>query len=301
MPKPLAICIEDLGAGEEGRRYLRCVAVVGRRPGLRVTSAGAVIWKSDDAVACELWVSGDDKLILYRPAGAPGVVCRRAGRALDVPVGKPVVLLDQDRFDVGEKRLRVHVHGTARVVHEPSFLAAPRATSGLPRAAAAAVALGAALGAADCKKDKEEPSTAGPVADSAVGERPATDAGLNTPVPDVGSDIEIRVAPPMVAAPMEPPPPVGEDVGAPTAGPDAIVDAAEIEVRETPPKVAADPDPVEDAGMVAEDAGAVADAAGEPDPQDAAAAEPEDAARRRETTIEVRERPPDMMMKEEEP
>ena len=198
MPKPLAICIEDLGARDEGRRYLRCVAVVGRRPGLRVTGAGAVIWKSDDAVACELWVSGDDKLILYRPEGAPPVVCRRAGRALDVPAGKPVVLLDQDRFDVGEKRMRVHVHGSAKVVHEPSYLAPPRTTTGLPKAAAAAVALGAALGAVDCKKDKDESATAGPVADGAAGGQPTSDAGLNMPVPDVGMDIEIRVAPPML-------------------------------------------------------------------------------------------------------
>ena len=73
MPKPLAICIEDLGTRDEGRRYLRCVAVVGRRPGLRVTGAGAVIWKSDDAVACELWVSQDQRLILYRPERAAQV------------------------------------------------------------------------------------------------------------------------------------------------------------------------------------------------------------------------------------
>ncbi|MBI5499047.1 MAG: hypothetical protein HY907_02315 [Deltaproteobacteria bacterium] len=308
MPKPLAICIEDLEPRDEGRRYLRCVAVVGRRPGLRVTGAGAVIWRSDDGVACELWVSGDDKLILYRPEGAPAVVCRRAGRSLDVPAGKPVVLLDQDEFDAGGRRLRVHVHGVARVVHEPSFLPVPRPASGLPKAAAAAVALSAALGAADCKKAKEEPAevevrTEPPMVAPApedgatsvttdAGGPTTIDAGLNMPVPDVGVDIEVRVAPPAAPMPIEPlpvPEPVTADAGASGA------DAAEIEVRETPPKVAVEPDPepapVGDAGTPA------ASDAGPPAPSDVPA-EPRDAASRRETTIEVREHPPDMVMDE---
>ena len=113
MPKPLAICLEDPGARSAAERYLRCTAVVGRQAGLRVDGAGTVLWRSDEAVACELWVSLDDKLILYRPEGAAAVAVHRAGRVLDVPAGKPVVLVDQDEFQVGAKRLRVHVHGTA--------------------------------------------------------------------------------------------------------------------------------------------------------------------------------------------
>ncbi|MBI5491050.1 MAG: hypothetical protein HY905_27210 [Deltaproteobacteria bacterium] len=313
MPKPLAICIEDLEPRDEGRRYLRCVAVVGRRPGLRVSGDGTVIWKSDAGVACELWVSGDDKLILYRPEGAPPVVCRRAGRSLDVPAGKPVVLLDEDQFDAGGRRLRVHVHGTARAVHEPSFLPAPRPASGLPKAAAAAVALGAVLGAADCKKAKEEPGEvevraeppsvtaspfpgdAGTTATADAGGPTTIDAGLNMPLPEAGADIEVRVAPPAVAiAVAQPLEADASDAGAASGDAEPASDAVAIEVRESPPKVAFEPDPEP---APAEDAGTATSDAGQPAP-DAAAAEPEDAAQRRDATIEVRERPPDMMMDE---
>ncbi|MCP4592143.1 MAG: hypothetical protein GY842_15520, partial [bacterium] len=72
MSKPLAICIEDMDAQAE-TRYLRCVAVPGRQPGLRLDEAGSVLWKSDDGASCELWVSADDRLILYRPEDATRV------------------------------------------------------------------------------------------------------------------------------------------------------------------------------------------------------------------------------------
>ena len=92
MPKPIAICIEDLGS-EPKTRYLRCVALPGRQPGLRLDKAGSVLWQSDDGVSCELWVSADERLILYRPeAKASGpVTLHRAGRSLDVPFGKSLV------------------------------------------------------------------------------------------------------------------------------------------------------------------------------------------------------------------
>lgn len=123
MPKPLAICIEDLDARTQSCKYVRCVALPGRQPGLRLDEAGGVVWQSDDDVSCELWVSADERLILYRlQAGVP-VTLHRAGRSLDVPCNKPVVVLNQDQVDVGMRRLCVHIHGASPAVTAPSFLA----------------------------------------------------------------------------------------------------------------------------------------------------------------------------------
>lgn len=148
MPKPLAICIEDLDAPATPSQYTRCVALPGRQPGLRLDEAGRVLWRKDEAVACELWVSADDRLILYRPEDAPAVVVHRAGRSLDAPSSKPVVLLDQDQVDVGARRLRIHVHGEAPAVTAPApLLPAPspasRARGRLTPGAASAAVVGA--------------------------------------------------------------------------------------------------------------------------------------------------------------
>ena len=151
MTKSLGICIEDLKARPGEPRYVRCVAVPGRQPGLRLDTGGEVLWKSNDDVACELWVSADDRLILYRPEGAEAVTVSRAGRSLDVPFGKPVVLIDQDQIDVGSRRLRVHVHGEARAVSAPSVLAPQqRGLADFARAAAVAATIGAAAVAGGC-------------------------------------------------------------------------------------------------------------------------------------------------------
>lgn len=77
MPQPLAICLEDLGARDPAQRYLRCVALVGRQPGLRVDAGGAVVWRPAELAACELWVSADDRLILYRTGDGAEVTLRR--------------------------------------------------------------------------------------------------------------------------------------------------------------------------------------------------------------------------------
>jgi len=155
MPKPLAICIEDLDAGSASSRYVRCVAIPGRQPGLRLDRSGAVLWQSDDAAACELWVSADDCLILNRPEGAAAVTVRRAGRSLDVPCDKPVELIDQDEIDVGPRHLRLHVHGEGPAVAPPSpFVPEGKPLGRLARAAAAAMALGAIAAPGGCEGGK---------------------------------------------------------------------------------------------------------------------------------------------------
>jgi len=150
MPQPMAVCIEDLDAESRADRFLRCVAVIGRQPGLRLDLAGQVLWKSDDQVSCELWVSADEKLILYRPENALPVTLHRAGRSLQVPIGKPVVVADQDQVDVGSKRLRIHLHGPAPAVSAPSPLPTKsRKVGTMVRAAAVVGALSAMVGCTD--------------------------------------------------------------------------------------------------------------------------------------------------------
>ena len=219
MPLPLAICIEDTCPGD-GVRYLRCVALPGRQPGLRVSPEGTVLWKSDDVTACELWVSGDDRLILFRPAGAPPVRVERSGRSLDVPFDKPVVLVDQDVFQVGERTLRVHVHGTAPAVRPPSPLPARKSGSTASRVAAV-VALGAAV--VGCNKNQVEvrdtpPSVAVEV-DGAPPDPQLPEADGGAPEPPATSTMAVE--------PPEPP--------APTTPPAGTKKPEPIEVREAPP------------------------------------------------------------------
>jgi hypothetical protein len=190
MPEPKEICVEDLRSATPDARYLRCVALAGRDPGLRVDARGRVLWKSDETVACELWVSLDDRLVLYRPDGGAPVRLTRAGRSLDVPFDRPVILVDQDELHVGGRDLRVHVHGVASAVHAPEHV-----SPGMLRAAralGAAAAVGAA--AAACGPNDRPPQP--PTTVTA-----APDAGPPPPPP-----VEIRDAPP---APLPNPMPAG--------------------------------------------------------------------------------------------
>jgi hypothetical protein len=151
MVKPLAICIEDLDVQLGAGKYLRCVAMPGRQPGLRLDGAGRVLWRSDDGASCELWVTADGRLALYRQAGMGRVTLRRAGRSLEVPSAKPVIVVDQDRVDVGERRLRVHVHGEAQAVAAPSPLPSrPRRPGRLAQAVTTAAIIGAVATAGGC-------------------------------------------------------------------------------------------------------------------------------------------------------
>jgi hypothetical protein len=146
MPEPIALCLEDLDAARRGARYTTCVAVRGDQSGLAVALDGKIAWRLADPVACELWVSADEQLILLRPEGAPPVQVSRAGRCLQAPFSKPVVLLDQDCIETAGRKLRVHVHGTAPAVAAPAPLPERSSSSRL----AATLALG--ISALSCQK-----------------------------------------------------------------------------------------------------------------------------------------------------
>jgi hypothetical protein len=151
MPKPMAVCVEDLSGGADKPKFMQCVALGGRQPGLTLDETGKVAWQASSGVSCELWVSADNKLILYRPGGARAVVLHRAGRSLDVPCDKPVVVVDRDEVEVGPQRLRIHVHGAARVVAAPSAYDPDVRSRGAIGKAAAAALLGGALVASGCQ------------------------------------------------------------------------------------------------------------------------------------------------------
>jgi hypothetical protein len=202
MPLPIALCLEDLNPPSPADRYLRCVALVGRQPGLRLGSDGVASWQSEQPSVCELWASADDRLILYRTSSETAVAVSRAGRSLDPPCGKPVVLLDGDELSVGGRLLRVHVHGTAPQIAAPSLLPARLRDQAVR--ATAVLAIGAAVAACDKKET-----------------------------------IEVRDQPPAVAE-VEPDASTAPSASAPTtATASASASAstsAPIEVRETPPE-----------------------------------------------------------------
>lgn len=177
MSKPLEICIEELGLDAEEEGFVRCVALPGDEPGLALDSQGVVQWMPDGPGSCGLWVSADDRLVLFRAQGAGPVTVSRGQRSVEAPVDKPVILMDQDLLLISDRRLRVHVHGQTEAVYAPERLKAS-AFGRLARAAAAAATL--ALGSASAAAS----GGAGAMAQPAAGE----------PAP-----IEVRARPPKVS------------------------------------------------------------------------------------------------------
>ncbi len=174
MPKPVNVCIESLDRSTSNDRYMSCVANLGGEPGLGVDQEGQICWQRQRNLSCELWVSRDDRLILRRPPGATSVELQRAGRRLELPPGKPVVVLDQDEFTVGLRRFRLHVHGPADVVVAPALFQPSRHSRS--KLTAAALALGVVVATTGCPKKDGSPD----------------------------KDIEVREHPP---EPLPPPPP----------------------------------------------------------------------------------------------
>lgn len=158
MVQPIALCIEYLDTRSRADRYLCCVATPGYDVALGLDDDGAVVWRDDARLAHELWVSADQQLMVLRRDGRSEIVVTRAGRSLSLPFDKPVVLLDCDRIETGNRRIRVHVHGVTDDVVPPEPLEQERAS--LPVATlAAAVAIGAsALGCKPSSDTGEAPT-----------------------------------------------------------------------------------------------------------------------------------------------
>jgi hypothetical protein len=211
MVEALALCLEDLDTAEGDCRYVQCVALAGRGPGLRVDRNARPLWNSEQDVAFVLCVSADERLVLLRPEETDNVTItvRRAGRSVVAHAGKPIVLLDKDRIQVCDRSLRVYLHGPAGEIHEPRELA-PRPARWRLRTAAATLALGAALGAASGNAAGQSPRPMrGQDAGNTGG---AADAGTDNDASEDGPDapIEVREAPPVIESgprPIDPGPP----------------------------------------------------------------------------------------------
>jgi hypothetical protein len=179
MPEPIAICIEDLQAQGAQPRFIRCVAISGALPGLGIRRDGQIAWEDPELLAFELWVSQDERLILRRPVGAIPVRVHRAGRFVDAPFGKPVVLIDQDQVTFGTKHCRIHVHGLAQAVHAPSPIIEERSSRSGAKIAAALAMGAAALGCQkiDVLSHPPEPLPAKSASTLVVDSGDAVDAG----------------------------------------------------------------------------------------------------------------------------
>lgn len=187
QPRSLAICLENVEAQRHDRRYLRCVALPGGQPGVTLGEAGQLHWLSDvPAGACELWVAMDEALIARRPKDAITVRLLRAGRSLELPADKPVVLLQDDELVLAGLRLRVHVHGFVDAVSAPEWFVPPL-SHGRRGARAVSTAAALAFGAA-----------------VSLGAAPESAAGSKKPDKP---KIEVRERPPIVARPPKRPPP----------------------------------------------------------------------------------------------
>jgi hypothetical protein len=245
MPRPIALCLEDLDARHANVRYHQCVALQGRLPGLGISAEGALAWQDavDLPVSAELWVSADERLILYRREGGAPILLRRGGRSLDVPFEKPVVLLGGDQIEVGGRRFKLHVHGDAPTIHPPRALIVeaerPR-TSTATLVALAAIAVGA-CGAAEKEEEppKVEVRDMPPAPPLLVDDPPPKTT--QPPPEETPPPIEVIPSPPQVPAPE-----VYEQMTIPTPqadppvkpGPPAAEEPPPIEVRPMPPAVA---------------------------------------------------------------
>jgi hypothetical protein len=142
-PRPIELCLERVGSSAVDR-YVRCTAQVGRARGLGLGLDGRILWCEPSGVGCEIWVSADQRLMAYCPAGMPITTLYRAGRVLALPLEHPVVLRPRDELELAGTRFRVHVHGATDQVHAPTIVRT------LARAAAAAALALSVSGSAGC-------------------------------------------------------------------------------------------------------------------------------------------------------
>ena len=221
MPEPISLCLEDLSGKPGSVRYTMCVAIRGGEPGLGVDCEGKIAWQAEGPLACELWISADERLILLRPEGAPPLRMSRAGRSLQVPCGKPVVLVDQDTLHTACGNFRLHVHGPAAQISPP----APYRERHNWARLAATVAIGVA--AVSCHKSdpgnqqvevREHPPAPPPYypPDASSSDAAATDGGDDAGAADAALEGGAR----------------------PDAGWDAARKSQPIEIRHDPPKPA---------------------------------------------------------------
>lgn len=189
MIQPISVCIEVVGKRSSSPQFTRCVALPGRQQGLSIDENGQIRWKEGGDVAFELWVSADERLVLFRPNRACPSTVDRKGRTLEVPEEKPVILVHKDEVFVGGKHLRIHLHGPAPQVHEPVPVAPRKKVRRAMLAAATAFMVGATI-TGSVRSQETDPADA---------DNPDTDVTADTDVDD-DSDILVMDAPPCACA-----------------------------------------------------------------------------------------------------
>ncbi len=188
-PEPIELCLEELDDVSDAEPYVRCVAVAGGCPGLCFSPTGELLWRLNENALAEIWVSLDGRLMFFRKSPQGQVSLTRVERHLELPLGKPVIVLSGDEISVAGKRFRIHVHGATAEVRPPERLKLRRARN---LAVAAAMALGALT--ADCKQSSKGGTTGRSARDAA--------AEVRTTPP-----IEIRKFPPKPGHPRNQRPP----------------------------------------------------------------------------------------------
>ncbi len=239
--KYIAICIENCNPPHEGMRYLQCTALQGRKPGLAVAPDGEVTWQdASRGELFQLWVSMDHQLIAYRPEKAPGGTrVHRAGREVELPEGKPVVLLSGDYLLFGSHCYRVHIHGDAQAPMAPRFLGedAPASTSAWARiAVTGALVLGATMGACNQPSSCDSGKPPVEIRDKPPAPPRPMDPPSLEPI-DTQNGMPAEMPPEMKEEAGSPPPPEMKEDAKPVMPP------APIEVRPGPPAVPPPPIP----------------------------------------------------------
>ncbi|MBI5535689.1 MAG: hypothetical protein HY898_23360 [Deltaproteobacteria bacterium] len=167
MSEPTLVCLERLSARPE-ERFVRCVALGGAGPGLALDARGAIVWMQSTGIACALRMSRDGQLLAVRSRDALSVHVHRAGRSLEAPCDKPVVLLAGDEIEIAQARWRIHLHGPAAEIHPPRLLS--------PRRWVAMAAMATAV-VAGCKTDATG-GVDGQAPDAALADAALSDAAL---------------------------------------------------------------------------------------------------------------------------
>ncbi len=124
MTQPLSICLETFDHTRPGMspRITNCVAMPAGQPGLSITSLGQITWQSRYAVACDLNVAHDGRLVIHRYPDTPPMTLRRGGRTHEIAPQMVTVVLPLDEIEIGQCFIRVQIHGEVGEVTPPEEL-----------------------------------------------------------------------------------------------------------------------------------------------------------------------------------
>ncbi|MDD5307852.1 MAG: hypothetical protein PHU25_11080 [Deltaproteobacteria bacterium] len=224
MSKPITLCVE-LENNPDSERYYKCTAQVGRDKGLTIQLDGTIGWCATSGIACELWVSRDQRLMAFRPPGVPEIHVSRAHRRILLAEKQMAILLHRDGLSIGGRSYRIHIHGVAESIHPPRLVKVVRAAS---------LAASLTLGAASLGCGGPDPASKDAASDAAPTDTGTGDGGCDADT-DTSSDTDFDTD---TGCDTD----TGTDTGATDtetmtldSGIDAGDDAGPIDTNDTPP------------------------------------------------------------------